>query len=39
MRNDRFLKRLKKELPLWVERGWVKEEGQEAILDHVASQK
>ena len=38
MRNDRFLKRLKKELPLWVERGWVKEEGREAILDHVASQ-
>lgn len=38
MKNDRFLKRLKKELPLWVERGWVKEEGREAILENVASQ-
>lgn len=38
MRNDRFLKRLKKELPLWIEQGWVKAEAEKAILDHVASQ-
>ncbi len=33
-----FLNRLRKELPLWVERGWVAAEGQAAILDHAAAQ-
>ena len=38
MREQKFLKRLKKELPVWVERGWVPAESRRPILDHVASQ-
>ena len=38
MKNDRFLKRLKKEMPLWVKQGWIREEGGKAILEHVAAQ-
>ena len=38
MRNNQFLKRLTKEIPTWVERGWVHPDQQHAIFDHVASQ-
>jgi uncharacterized membrane protein len=32
-----FVNRLRRELPVWVEQGWVAAEGQSAILDHVAA--
>lgn len=32
-----FLNRLRKELPLWVEQGWVAADRQAAILDHAAA--
>ncbi len=35
--NKSYLKRLQKELPLWVERGWVTPAGQPAILQHLAT--
>lgn len=38
MNNKKFLARLKKELPTWVERGWVKSGAERAIFEHVASQ-
>lgn len=37
MNNRRFLKRLRSELPLWVEHGWVKAGCEEALLEHVAA--
>ena len=33
-----FLRRLHKELPSWVEHGWLAPQHQQAILDHIASQ-
>ncbi|MFH1674814.1 MAG: DUF2157 domain-containing protein [Pseudomonadota bacterium] len=39
MKNFRFIKRLRKELPTWVERGWVNAGSEQAILDHVTRQK
>ncbi len=38
MRDNKFLQRLKQEIPAWVERGWVQPGQQHAILDHVSSQ-
>jgi uncharacterized membrane protein len=38
LRSKRFLDRLRRELPYWVERGWVSPGGDRAILDHVAAQ-
>ena len=38
LKESGFLRRLRKELPAWVERGWVLPESQQAILDHVAGQ-
>jgi uncharacterized membrane protein len=38
LRDNKFLQRLKQEIPTWVERGWVQPDHQHAILDHVASQ-
>ncbi len=32
-----FLNRLRRELPAWVEQGWVAADGQAAILDHAAA--
>jgi len=37
MQNNRFLKTLRKELPVWQENGWVTNNNSEAILDHVKS--
>ncbi|MCF8069894.1 MAG: DUF2157 domain-containing protein [Desulfobacterales bacterium] len=33
MRNSSFAKRIQKELPVWVEQGWVKPDGHQAILN------
>lgn len=38
LRDNKFLQRLKQEIPVWVERGWVQSDQQHAILNHVASQ-
>jgi uncharacterized membrane-anchored protein len=38
VRDNKFLQRLKQEIPTWVERGWVQPDQQHAILDHVSSQ-
>lgn len=38
MGNKKFLVRLKKELPAWVQRGWLTPGADRAILDHVAAQ-
>ena len=38
MRTRRFLEHLRRELPVWIERGWVKPGADRAILDHVAAQ-
>lgn len=38
MSDRKFLKRLQRELPMWVERGWVREGADRAILEHVAAQ-
>ncbi len=38
MRHHKFLKLLRRELPVWVERGWVTPGGDSAILEHVAAQ-
>ena len=37
MLNRTYLKRLQKDLPAWVEQGWVTAAGQPAILQHVGS--
>jgi uncharacterized membrane protein len=37
MLNKTYLKRLQKDLPVWVEQGWVTAAGQPAILQHVGS--
>jgi uncharacterized membrane protein len=36
VRDNKFLQRLKQEIPDWVELGWVQPDHQRAILDHVA---
>lgn len=38
MHTDAFLKRLRAELPQWIERGWINPRHRDAILDHVARQ-
>jgi len=38
LRHHRFAKRLRRELPVWVERGWVTPGGDSAILEHVVAQ-
>ena len=38
MRDSKFLQRLTRELPAWVEHDWVQPEHQRAILEHVAAQ-
>ena len=38
MRTRRFLEQLRRELPVWIERGWVNPGADRAILDHVAAQ-
>ena len=35
MSKNRFLKQLKKELPLWMEKGWVSPGADQTILEHV----
>ena len=37
MQNKRFLKTLHKEIPVWLENGWITKENSEAILNHVKS--
>lgn len=39
VRESIFLRRLRRELPVWVARGWVAPTNQEEILDHVAAQR
>jgi uncharacterized membrane protein len=39
MGNSGFLKRLRKELPTWAEKGWITPGADEAILNHVATEK
>ncbi len=38
MNSARFLKHLHKELPSWIEQGWVTEENSQAIVEHVDQQ-
>lgn len=37
MGHSLFLRRLRRELPVWVERGWVQPGGDAAIIEHVAA--
>lgn len=39
LRESRFVKRLRKELPGWVERGWVTAGSQQQILNYAASRR
>lgn len=38
MRDKAFLERLRKELPQWVEQGWLAPDHEQIILDHTAAQ-
>lgn len=38
MNSVRFLKKLRREVPDWIERGWLSEENGQALLSHVAAQ-
>ena len=39
MATNKFLKRLRKEMPVWVEQGWVNKGGDKAILEYVDQQQ
>lgn len=39
LRENSFVKRLRKELPAWVERGWVTADSQQQILDYAATHR
>lgn len=39
MRNSTYLKRLTRDLPVWVEKGWVRPGAEQDILNHVAAQQ
>src|SRR3990172_5272393 len=39
LRESAFLRRLRKELPVWLQQGWVTPGSVQKILDHVAAQR
>ncbi|HET7832721.1 MAG TPA: DUF2157 domain-containing protein [Gallionella sp.] len=39
MRNSTYLKRLERDLPVWVEKGWVQPGAEQDLLSHVAAQQ
>ena len=39
MNQNRFVKTLRKELPIWQEHGWVSAENSDAILEHVGTKE
>jgi len=39
LRESGFLRRLRQELPVWVQQGWVTPESEQQILNHAAAQR